>query len=232
MLLTAISRPVSLHNHPKRLAGTTFSLLQERCSGVSEWPHSGPLGRTQRYAGQSLPTSCRAQQLKATVSAKSRILATPGVLSVSYKVLDISKRSTGMSRVGLAARCQPGTGTSTVYWCNFLLASAPSVHVSISATGTCSRRGPLRLPCQLLQNLGAPGQDFSGHSHTGKCSIYIHKYLTSFYCLHEQRPRVENPELWVALWRESCRAWEGEWNNWTLPSCSLGLSQSKPPIWK
>lgn len=104
MLLTAISRPVSLHNHRKRLVGTTFSLLQERCSGVSEWPHSGPLGRTQRYAGQSLPTSCRAQQLKATVSSKSRILATPGVLSVSYKVPDISKRSTGMSRVGLAAR--------------------------------------------------------------------------------------------------------------------------------
>lgn len=137
-------------------------------------------GRTQGYAGQSLPASCRAQQLKATVSAKPRSLATPGVLSVSYKVLDISKHSTGMSRVGLADRCQLGTGTSTIHWCNFLLASAPSVHVSIGATGTCSCRGRLRLPCQLLQNLGALGQDFSGHSHTGKGSIYICKYLTAF----------------------------------------------------
>lgn len=161
-----------------------------------------------------------------TGSAKSRTLATPGVLSVSVN-RQLPIKFWAPLR---APQVCPGWGwqtggTSTVHGCHFLLAAASSVHVSNSATGTCSRRGSLGLPCQFLQNLGALGQDFRGHSHTGKCGIYIYKYLASFHRLHEQRPRSENPELWLALWRESHRAWEGEWNNRKLPSCFFALSQ-------
>lgn len=111
--------------------------------------------------------------------------ATPGILSVSLKgglpikFWTAPRAATGRTRAGQADRCHPGSGTSpglsaALQPRHFLLASAPSIPVSIRAIDTLSRRVSLALPCQLLQNLGALGQDFRGYSQTGKCPGHLH----------------------------------------------------------
>lgn len=57
------------------------------------------------------------------------------------------------------------------------------------------------------------GTAIQGNKCPGYLQIY---YLTSFYCLHKQRPGVEDPELWAGLGK----LWAGE-----LQSLGQGVEQ-------
>lgn len=162
--------------------------------------------------------------------------ATPGILSVSLKgglpikFWTAPRAATGRTRAGQADRYHPGSGTSpglsaALQPRHFLLASAPSIPISIRAIDTLSRRVLLALLVNSCKTSEPWARTSEGTAKQGNAQdIYIYKYLTSFHCLHEQRPGAEDPELRAGLWRESCRGWDGEWNSWKLPSCPFGLS--------
>lgn len=116
-----------------------------------------------------------------------------------------------MSKVGLADRCQAGTETSAVSadaissWHQLSLFPSASAQLALAHAGDHSDF--LVNSCKILEPWARTPESTAtqGNAH----GIYIYKYLPSFHCLHEQRPSVENPELWAAFMRESHRAWEG-----------------------
>lgn len=141
------------------------------------------------------------------------------------------RAATNMTRVGQTGRCWPGTGTSPVPWA---INGLTPMQFPLGIRTLCSRQHRrnwhllikahsdfLVDSCKTSEHQASLSEKTAtqGNAH----GIYIYKYLPSIHCLHEQRPRVEDLELWAALRRENCRT-QGLEGDWALER--LGTSKS------